>query len=605
MKDRRTALARSIRITSLVASGMAFLALSGPAQEPPTAGYTETIDVELVNVEARVLDGEGRPVGGLTAEDFEVLVDGSPVEISNFTEFRDGSPIGSGVVMKPGRLAATDHHLIVYFDDLHLVDSHRQKLVESMRQFIGERRIPAERIMILRQGGDLNIVAPFGSSSRSLEKALEGLGTSPAGRGSEAAMQQALDEIQRAWNQSQDATSSGERGPTPYPGASVPGAAAPGSAGTSPRDVTASSGAFGGGLVPQSCEIFESRVEAILSGWMVNRSQNISTTLASLTDSVTYLAGLPGTKSLLYVSDALETTPGLALSNYVDTICPGGQQDRTMQKLGEELESALRALARHAGANRVTIYPLQGGAVQTNRAGGARDSGIRSGSIASFEASRRAGDESGLMLLAEQTGGRAALNQGDYSQALGELSTEMLNYYSLAFQPPAGEVVAAHEIEIRTRDTELEARYLRGYVGKSADQRFSEKLQGALVLGLVDNPLEARLAADAFRTGPDGKTIMPLRVVLPVELVSFMPAGDHLVGSILVRALTRDTATGASSRTDRPFKVKHDPASAGEWMQLPVELELSPGSHVVAIGVLDQESGMTSLISTTVDIPAV
>jgi len=161
-----------------------------------------------------------------------------------------------------------------------------------------------------------------------------------------------------------------------------------------------------------------------------------------------------------------------------------------------------------------------------------------------------------------------------------------------------------HKIEVRMQDKGLTARFRRGYVDKSLDQRFSESLQGALLLGLVDNPLEARLAADAFRAGPEGVMIMPLRVVLPVELVSFIPEGEQLMASILVRILSRDLETGQTASAERPFKVKHQPGGGGEWMQLPVDLELAPGSHSVAIGVLDQESGVTSLVSTTIDVPS-
>lgn len=581
-------------------AGWALVVEPGPAQQESPGGFTETIEVELVNVEARVVDAEGRPVTGLTAEDFAVLHDGQPVEITNLTEFREGQPAGSAMTMRPGQATAADHHLIVYFDDLHLAGSHRRDLVAGIGQFIAEQRIPSERIMILRQGAELNIEAPFGSSEESLRQALQGLTASPAGRGSEAAIQQALDEIQRTWNQSRDATSSGERAASAFPGADASGALPGGPAGSSPRDATMRSP----GAVSQSCEIFDSRVEAILSGWMQQRSRDISVTLASLTDSVAYLAGLPGTKSLLYLSDSLETMPGLALSNYADTICPGGQQSRPMKALGEELESAYYTLARHAAANRVAIYSLQGNPGQTSRSGGARDSGVRSGSMASFEASRRADDESGLILLAEQTGGHTALLTTDYQASLRELATDMVNYYSMAFRAPGGQKVDNHEIEIRMRDSALQARFRRAYTDKSADQTFSEKLQGALYLGLVDNPLEARLAADEFREGAEGRTVMPLRVVLPVQLVSFVPEGDHLMGSILVRVMSRDVATGATGRLDRPFKVKHDPNSPGEWMQLPVEMELTPGAHMMAIGVLDQESGMTSLVSTTIEVPA-
>lgn len=98
--------------------------------------------------------------------------------------------------------------------------------------------------------------------------------------------------------------------------------------------------------------------------------------------------------------------------------------------------------------------------------------------------------------------------------------------------------------------------------------------------------------------------VMPLRVVLPVELVSFVPQGDTLIANILIRILSRDLGSGQTGSADKTFQVKHQPGSGGEWMQLPVELVLLPGSHLVAIGVLDQESGVTSLVSTTVEVPS-
>jgi VWFA-related protein len=415
-------------------------------------------------------------------------------------------------------------------------------------------------------------------------------------------MRQALDDIQRTWNQSRDSTGAANQQMAQIPGSNLGGVGA--TTGGSPRDVTGAAGSLSSGNVPSSCQIFDSRVEAILSSWMQARTNSISVTLTSLGDTSTYLAGLPGTKSLLYLSDALETMPGQALSDYASTICPGGQQNLAMNALGEQLGSAFIALTRHAAANRVTIYSLQGGGLQVSSSGSARDSGVRPGSIASFEASRRAGDQAGLITLAEETGGRAAMSMNDYSLALDELSTEMLSFYSMAYQPPATDARGSHSIEVRVRDEGLKARFRRGYVDKSQDQRLSESLQGALYLGLVNNPLEARLAADAFRPGDEGVLIMPLRIVLPVELVSFIPDGDQLMANVLVRIMSRDLGTGQTISADRPFKVKHQPGSEGEWMQLPVDLPLTPGSHLVAIGVLDQESGMKSLVSTTIEVPS-
>ena len=54
------------------------------AQEAPSTDFYETVEVNVVNVEVYVTDKKGNPVTGLTRDDFEILEDGEPIEISNF-----------------------------------------------------------------------------------------------------------------------------------------------------------------------------------------------------------------------------------------------------------------------------------------------------------------------------------------------------------------------------------------------------------------------------------------------------------------------------------------------------------------------------------------
>ena len=75
--------------------GMAMLvglALPALAQDAPASDFFETVDVNVVNVEVYVTDKEGNPVPGLTQDDFVLLEDGDPVEISNFYAAHKGKP---------------------------------------------------------------------------------------------------------------------------------------------------------------------------------------------------------------------------------------------------------------------------------------------------------------------------------------------------------------------------------------------------------------------------------------------------------------------------------------------------------------------------------
>ena len=58
------------------------------------------IDVNLVQVDAVVTDKEGRPVIDLTAEDFIILQDGKPQEITNFSLVRMKEPIVPAPIVK-------------------------------------------------------------------------------------------------------------------------------------------------------------------------------------------------------------------------------------------------------------------------------------------------------------------------------------------------------------------------------------------------------------------------------------------------------------------------------------------------------------------------
>jgi VWFA-related protein len=62
-----------------------FPLLSQEAAPPVSA----TVEVRLIEVDATVMDRDGNPVRGLTAEDFILLENGKPKTITNFSEYRE------------------------------------------------------------------------------------------------------------------------------------------------------------------------------------------------------------------------------------------------------------------------------------------------------------------------------------------------------------------------------------------------------------------------------------------------------------------------------------------------------------------------------------
>jgi Ca-activated chloride channel homolog len=75
--------------------GVLLLTCAGLAQEPPThsdPAETLKVDVKLVNVFVTVTDAHSAPVGGLTKENFSLLEDGQPQNISIF-EKQSAAPL--------------------------------------------------------------------------------------------------------------------------------------------------------------------------------------------------------------------------------------------------------------------------------------------------------------------------------------------------------------------------------------------------------------------------------------------------------------------------------------------------------------------------------
>lgn len=121
--------------------------LAAAAQEPAPAGegFTETIDVRVVNLEAVVTDRSGRPVRGLTAADFRLLVDGREVPIDYFAEVVAGEALAAPAVdgapgvpatapppsMAGGRVGRS---YLIFLDDSFSIAAQRNAVLKQIEK---------------------------------------------------------------------------------------------------------------------------------------------------------------------------------------------------------------------------------------------------------------------------------------------------------------------------------------------------------------------------------------------------------------------------------------------------------------------------------------
>jgi VWFA-related protein len=560
---------------------LGLLLASVAGAQSTTAGdvlFSEVIDVQLVNVEVWVTDSHGVPVTGLSADDFELREDGEPVEITHFSEVREAirlagetPPVAVEATADaaPGAPAAEPSHLILYFDQLHLSPTNRRQVLADVREFLATERVDPRRVLVLKQDRELTTEATFGSSWAEIDVALERLAKSQARGGTmDSEKRLTVRTLQQLWDWAQEI------------------------AGLRPA----------GDSNEAACDVFLPRAVPDIENYAAESRERITVSLDHLAAVSSFLTGVPGPKTLLYVSDALERAPGTDLISFVNDLCPV-QTETPMFLLSDELSQQYLRLTRHANANRVTIYALQARGLESGFLTGASEGGVDLRSLNSFDAAMRTSERAGLSTLAAETGGRTIFNTNTFGEALLDVARDMSSYYSLAYIPPHGGDEAEHDIEVRVKDKALRARHREGYRDKSANVRMTERLQGAVYLGLVENPLDVRLAAGAI--SPDGKGTflrLPLHILIPADRVVFLPREGGVSAQISVQVSTRNTVDQKGVFEHRAYRINWRTDSDQEMVNLVMDLEVPPGVHLVAVGVRDDATRDTSFVSTTVEV---
>lgn len=610
------------------------------------------IEVGLVGVDVWVTDAEGEPVYGLGADDFTLRHRGDPVVPTHFSEVRSGRVVveappsaaedaagsgeegsgeagsgeeGSGEEGAAPALrddAIPPGHLIVYFDQLRLSPTSYQAVGEALERVLADADVPAERILVLRQDEGLHLEVPFGAGAADVRAAVERI-TAGSHRGLARAseVQQAREAVLAVWEEAESLSGSASQGMNvaeQSAAAAGPGGGGATSFGSGPRGAVESR--LGGSASPPACDLFVQRVEPVLNGWTRDRTSRLAGTLSNLDAAAGLVSGLPGPKALLYVSDGLDVTPGMALAAYAADFCPQLGRQRELEALGEGLNLDFQRLAAHMNAHGITVHAIQASGLRGIREGAASQRATRGsqGAGVRFEARQRQGERSGMSLLAAETGGRAVFNRGNLAPEVAAMGRELGDYYSLAFPPPEGSG-PVHRVEVAVDDPDLRVRYRRSVRSPDPAERVEEGLTGALHLSITSNPHDLSLGLAG--AGGEGAPLS-LLVMVPLDRLVFSAGGEAggdgaAAGEKLARVELRALAQAAEGATEavprspvslsQEFRLRQPAGAGGEVASqranLPLALPLPPGPHRLAVALVDLSSGETSFVSTALTVP--
>ena len=567
-------------------------------QEPAPETFGETIDVRVVNVDVWVTDRDGNPVTGLTADDFEVRENGRPVELSNFFEFTDGldastrereastfrdrRPRQSDLDrFIPAEPPPPEHRLslMVYIDNNNLTPTDRNRLLPFLRNFLSVQLSPYDRAMLaVYDQGRFEVALPFTTEAWRVAEAAGEVARVVGGR--ERIESQRLDIL---------------------------------------REIDDDNAPF----------YYNALMELIRDFAATVRSE-VDVSIVNVENAIRTMAGLPGRKAVLYISNGLPMRPAedlfRALEERFDDrrgrwrATPGGSSasPRSIDAANASLEAYQYDLSRRfdelaslANANGVTFHSVA--------AAGARLSGMNTADLRfsnSIEFTRAANLEEPLLRLADRTGGRAIVNTRNFAGGLDSIASDLQNRYSLGYSPTHVERGDTHRIEVELTDEakrryrgRLSIRHRDSYVDKPVSNEMADLTLAALSMGEAANPLGVRIAP-VRGTGSqveldNGDIQSRMLVAIPIGPLTLAPAvgGHEARVRLWVQVMDEEARLSEVTEHPVPVLVKEGELEDARELSWPfaVDVVTARGPHRVAVGVRDDLAATTSVVTFDLD----
>lgn len=543
--------------------------VDAPADAPTERAdvFFDSLDLTVVNVDVYVTDRDGRPVAGLTAEDFEVLEDGRPVAVTNFYAVHEGRPAdGAGIpaplatgagpdeiAIEPldggEALASQRLRLVIYVDNLFLRPPNRNKVLRATRGFLRRMIAPGDQMMVVTFDRSLQVRQAFTTDKDRIEEALD-------------------DAEELTGYASQAAT---ER-----------------------RDVMR--------RIDNARSAFDAESHALSHA--ESRFFEVRQSIGALKEMIGTLAGLPGRKAVLYVSDGLPMTAGEELFYYIDQRF-GDATSGQLQAARFRARRLIRELTTHANANRVTFYTIEAAGLRVSSSISAEHS-YSGGSRIELDAVRDSGLEATLEMIARDTGGLATLNSNDLDGALARMGGDFRSYYSLGYVPAHGSRGGYHTLDVRTKRKGLRVRHRDGYRDKTAETRLSEGTLASLMHGVGHNPLGLDLVLEPPRREGDGTFLLPVAVRIPLGALTLIPREDRHVGRVTLALAAIDQDDALSPVSQNPLAIEIPdrdlPGALEQYYTYAALMRMKPGQHEIAVGLHDEIGSTASFLRRRVRI---
>lgn len=460
------------------------------AQNPDKlAPLVERIDVSVTNVDVIVTDKSGKPVSGLSRDEFEIFVDGKPQKLTNFYAIQDATvSLATKEDDSEGSIDPDQFRrkIVLLVDNNFIQKPNRDAALSRLDEFVDSHPRANCQWTLIAIGRTVRTVQPFTTSR--------------------AAMHAAIARARRlpVWDEQRQLDREILSDPVRRSGLIDAG---------------------GGGNDFGQTVRFRAREQT---------RRNLMATLATaraVIQTCRAFSAAEGKKVIVLVTGGMEMNTTFQA---YDT-----QDDRVLSDMKLETERALDTIVREANAANVNIYVVHA----RNRTTQApqhdvanQSSGINPGSVGSLQDAMGSGPidttdiDSTSRLLASGTGG-LYLPANNVARAMQRIDDDTSTYYSLGFSPQHGDDGIYHHIKVRVKRGGLLVRHREGFRNISMNERLEQSLLSPMSFPKDPGELPVKLVVGI----PDSRghqLVVPVTAELPMKLLTIVPHDGAYAGRV-------------------------------------------------------------------------
>lgn len=538
--------------------------------------FADQTRVTLVEVPIQVIDGEGRPVRGLTADDFELFDDGRRQAITGLEVIDLDRPAASDGLAGEAPAASGRRHLLLVFDLSFSQPAAMVRARAAAREFVLHSLHPT----------DLAAVAVF-----TLETGPRLLVTFTPDR---AQVARALDEL--SWRRLPQAYDSDPLrfllgAPLDQPAQGVGGDLASGGR---------ADAAMLEDLLAQRKQI-EQAEKSIERG-------RISSWTRGLSELAGWLRSIEGRTQVMFFSEGIDTR--LMLGRAPDLQTAETLEDQFNLRTGN-----LWLVDTDDMFGNISVQNAVGRMLDEFRRA---DAVIQAIDVAGLQArgdlaprSSGSGRES-LFHIARETGGALFENDNDFQRGLERMLSRSTLTYVLSFQPTRLDLDGAyHRLKVtlkRPAAPRVSLTYRNGY---HAPRPFAELdphekallASEAIAAAVPRADLEMEVLAAAFRAGP-GAAYVPVIIEIGGEALLAGQQGDRLGVEIYAYVTDeRGEMKDFFTQVVRLDLTRGREALAAGGLKYYGHLDLAPGRFLVRVLARNAETGRTGVVTVPLAVP--